>query len=64
MADDYVSEMKKLASQFMTAEVGRMGLDAWVDEEGRPTQEAKRTIRKSIILAQTFMGEVARSTRS
>lgn len=64
MADDYVTEMKKLASQFFTAELGRQGLDSLVDEEGRATMEAKRSIRKSIILAQAFMGEVARSTRS
>lgn len=64
MAEDYVTEMKRLAAQFFTAELRRQGMEEWVDEDGRPTLEAKRTIRKSIILAQAFMGEVARSTRA
>ncbi len=64
MADDYAREIKRLASQFFTAEVGRVGINDLIDEEGRPTQEAKRTIRKSIVLAQTFYGEAARSTRA
>ena len=64
MAEDYVTEMKRLAAQFFTAELGRQGIGELVDEEGRPTMEAKRSIRKSIILAQAFMGEVARSTRA
>lgn len=63
MSDDYAAEIKRLASQFFTAEAARLGIEGFVDDDGRPTQEAKRTIRKSIVLAQTFYGEVARSTR-
>lgn len=64
MAEDYVSEMKRLAAQFFTAELTRQGMAELVDDEGRPTMEAKRSIRRSIVLAQSFMGEVARSTRA
>ncbi len=64
MAEDYVSEMKRLAARFFTAEVSRQGLAELIDDDGRPTMEAKRSIRRSIVLAQTFMGEVARSTRA
>lgn len=64
MSEDYGTEMKRLASQFFSAEIGRRGMEELVDEEGRPTLEAKRAIRKCIVLAQTFMGEVARVTRT
>ncbi len=64
MADDYASEMKRLAARFFTAELSRQGLAELIDEDGRPTMEAKRNIRRSIVLAQAFMGEVARSTRA